>query len=142
LANTVQSNFVKFHDFVYQLGLETHQLHSDTLKVYLSNTTPDAANDTVKTDIAEITAQNGYSAGGEDITNTWSVSNGTGQLAGADITWTSTGAGFGPFRYAILYNDTAASDNLIGYWDFGKSVSCANGEEFILNVGTLVLVVA
>ena len=142
MANTVQSNFIKFYDFVYQLGLETHQLHSDTLKVYLSNTTPDAANDTVKTDIAEITAQNGYSAGGSDITNTWSVSNGTGQLAGADITWTSTGAGFGPFRYAILYNDTAASDNLIGYWDFGASVSCANGEEFTLNVGTLVLAVA
>ena len=59
----------KFQDFVEQFGKGVHQLHAagHTLKVYLTNATPDAALDAVKADLAEITALNGYPAGGTDI---------------------------------------------------------------------------
>jgi hypothetical protein len=42
--------FNKFQDFVEQLGKGVHQLHAagHTLKVYLSNTAPDAAAHAVK----------------------------------------------------------------------------------------------
>jgi hypothetical protein len=63
------ASFNKFQDFVEQLGKGVHQLHAagHTLKVYLTNATPDAALDAVKADLAEITALNGYPAGGTDI---------------------------------------------------------------------------
>ena len=132
------SAFYFIDDFVLQLGKGTHQLHAagHTLMLMLSNTTPNAATMTVKADVTEITAQNGYSAGGADTANDYTQTSGTGSCVGTDITWTSSGAGFGPFRYAYLYNDTAASDNLIGYFDYGAAITPAGGETFVTDFGT------
>ena len=63
-------------------------------------------------------------------------------MVGTDVTWTATTGGFGPFRYAVLYNDTHASDALIGWWDYGSSVSCANaGETFKVDFGASVITI-
>jgi hypothetical protein len=50
----------------------------------------------------------------------------------------------GPFRYAVLYNDTPTSpaDPLIGYWDYGSSITLASGETFTVDFGTNILTVA
>lgn len=105
-----------------------HNLGADTLKVMLTNTAPVAAN-TVKADLTEITAQNGYSAGGATATvASSSQTSGTYKLVINDITFTASGGSFGGFRYFVLYNDTHASDALIGWWDYGSSITLANGE--------------
>lgn len=128
------ASFNKFYPFVEALAEKVHDLGSDTLKVMLTNTAPSATN-SVKTDITEISAGNGYTAGG----NTASVSSssqtsGTYKLVLADpSTWTASGGSIGPFRYAVLYNDTAASKNLIGWWDYGSSVTLASGEQFTVD---------
>ena len=124
------ASFNKFNSFVEALAEKVHNLGSDTLKVYLSNTAPVATN-TVKADIAEISAGNGYTTGGNTATVTSSSqTSGTYKLVLADpATWTATGS-VGPFRYAILYNDTATNDELIGWWDYGSSITLANGETF------------
>lgn len=131
------ASFNKFNCFVEDLAEKVHNLGSDTLKVFLSNAAPNAATHTAydgttgTTGPAEIAAGNGYTAGG----NTASVSSssqtsGTYKLVlGDPATWTATGT-VGPFRYAILYNDTASGKNLIGWWDYGSSVTLANGETF------------
>ena len=131
--------FVRFEAFSEGLAKKEHNLHADTLKVYLTNATPNAATHAVKTDIAEITAQNGYTAGGEDTQNTVSRAGAVSSVVGVDITWTSSGAGFGPLRYAVLYNDTHASKALVGYWDYGSSVTPANGETFVADFGASML---
>lgn len=138
------ATFNKFQDFAEQLGKGIHQLHAagHTLKVYLSNATPDAALDAVKADLAEITDEHGYPAGGTDVQNDYTESGGTGTLTGVDVVFTASGGSFGPFRYAVLYNDTAASDNLIGWWDYGSSISCNTGETFTVNFGASILTVA
>jgi hypothetical protein len=137
------ATFNKFQQFAEDLGLGVHNLHTGTLRVYLSNTAPNAATMAVKADLAEISAGNGYNANGEDIQNTYTESGGTGTLTGVDVVWTATGA-VGPFRYVVLYNDTPTSpaDPLIGWWDYGSSISLANGETFTTDFGASVLTVA
>jgi hypothetical protein len=131
------ASFVKFESFSEGLAKKEHDCHADTFMVYLTNTAPDAAADVVKADLSEtLTTTGGYTAGGADATNTVSRAGGTTSVVGVDITWTSTGAGFGPFRYAVLYNTTHASDALIGYWDYGSSITPANGETFVVDMTT------
>lgn len=136
------ANFNKFQDFVEQVGKGVHQLHAagHTLKVYLSNELP-LATDTVKTDIAEITAENGYPAGGTDIQNDYSEAGGVGTLIGTDVVFTASGGSFGPFRYVILYNDdpTDPADPVVAWWDYGSSISCNAGETFTVDFGASIL---
>ena len=126
------ATFNKFNAFVEHLAEKVHDLGADTLKVYLSNTAPVATN-SVKADIAEISGGNGYTTGGNTASVTSSAqTSGTYKLVlGDPATWTATGS-VGPFRYAILYNDTPTSpaDPLIGWWDYGSSITLASGETF------------
>ena len=98
-------------------------------------TAPDAAADAVKADLAEISAGNGYSAGGNATTITTSETTGTAKVVGTDpTTWTGTGGAIAQFRYAVFYNDTSASDNLISWWDYGSAVDVLTGETFTVDL--------
>lgn len=127
------ASFNKIQGWVGYLGLAAINLNTDTLKMYLSNATPSASADDVKTDLAEITNQNGYTAP-VDIQNTYSESAGTGTLAAVDVVITATGA-VGPFQYVPIYDDTHASDVLMGWYDYGSALTLANGETFTLDFG-------
>lgn len=122
--------FNKFQSFVGELGLGSHDLNTHTCKVGLTNTQPNATDD-IWGNITEISAGNGYTAGGEDSQNTYSESGGTGTMVGTKVVWTATGA-VGPFQYVVLYNDTQSSPvkPLIGWWDHGSAVSLSNGETY------------
>ena len=122
------ATFNKFNSFTEALAEKVHNLGSDTLKIMLTNTAPVATN-TVKDNIPEITAQNGYSAGGATVTVSSSAqTSGTYKLVLDDLTFTASGGSFGPFQYFVLYNDTATNDELIGFWNYGSAVTLANGE--------------
>jgi len=126
------ATFNKFNSFVEALAEKVHNLGSDTLKVMLTNSAPSAAN-TVKANITEIAAGNGYTAGGtQAVISASSQTSGTYKLVLADVVFTASGA-VGPFRYVVLYNDTATNDELIAYADYGSSVSLANGETFTVD---------
>jgi 5-deoxy-D-glucuronate isomerase len=121
--------FFKFQDFSEQLIRGIHDFDAHTFKVYLSNTAPSASLDAVKADLAEITAGNGYTAGGNATTITVAEVTGTTTVSGTEVVFTATGA-VGPFQYAALYNDTSTSKNLVGAWDYGSAISLATGETF------------
>jgi hypothetical protein len=118
----------KFQQFVQDLAEKIHNLSTDQLEVYLSNATPDPAADLVKTDLAEIATGNGYT-GPVDTQNTGAEAGGTYTLTGTKVVVTATGA-MAAFRYVVLYNTTPATDPLIGFWDYGSSLSLQNGETF------------
>lgn len=121
--------FNKVNVFVADVANKVHNLGSDTLKWMLTNTAPTSAS-AVKADITEISAGNGYSAGGVSITTTSSTqTSGTYKLVLADAVLTATGA-IGPFRYAVLYNSTPVAGPLIGYFDYGSALSLANTDTF------------
>lgn len=129
--------FNKFNVFVLDVGNAVHNFSTHACKVLLVNTAPVATNST-KSDLTEISAGNGYTAGGNAATLTsWTQSSGTAKLILADpATWTAAGGSIGPFRYAVLYNDTPTSpaDPLIGYWDYGSSITLASGETFTVDL--------
>jgi hypothetical protein len=128
------ASFNKFNSFVEALAEKKHDLGADTLKVLLTNTAPVATN-TVKADLTEISAGNGYTAGGATASITSSAqTSGTYRLIlGDPATWTASGGTIGPLRYAVLYNDTASNDELIGWWDYGSSITLADGESFAVD---------
>ena len=122
--------FNKFNAFVENLAEKVHNLGGDVLKVMLTNTTPVAGN-AVKADIAEIAAANGYPAGGLAAAVVSSAqASGTYKLTLTDVVFTAAGGAIGPFRYAVLYNDTPVSpaDPLIGWYDYGSSISLQDTE--------------
>lgn len=128
------ATLTKFYSFMEAIHEKKHNLGSDTLKVLLTNTAPSLSN-TVKADISgELSTANGYTAGGATITVTSSAqSSGLYTLIASDVTWTASGGSIGPFRYAIIYNDTATNDELIGYIDYGYSVTVASGQTFTID---------
>lgn len=123
--------FNKFQQFVQDLAEKVHNLSADTLRVYLSNTTPDAAADAVKADMAELGTGNGYT-GAVDTQNTGAEAAGTYTLTGTKVVITAAGGAVGPFRYVALYNDTPTSpaDPLVGWWDYGSALTLNDGESF------------
>jgi hypothetical protein len=124
------ASFNKFNAFVADVANKVHNLGSDTLKIMLSNSAP-AATNAVKTDVTEIGAGNGYAAGGAAVTITSSAqTSGLYKLIGNNVTFTASGGTIATFRYAVLYNSTPASGNLIGWWDYGTTVSVTSGNSF------------
>lgn len=85
--------FNKYNVFAEHLMNKVHDLFGtdDTLKVLLSNTAPNAGTHTVKADAAEISAGNGYTAGGNDVQNDATRSSGTVTMTSVDVTITASG---------------------------------------------------
>src|SRR5688500_18612946 len=124
----------KFQDYVDQLNRGVHNWASHTFKVALSNTAP-AATNTIFANITEIAAGNGYTAAGHALdTVTLSEASGTAKVTIADEVFTASGGSIGPFRYIIIYNDTATSpaDALVAWYDYGSSVTLADTETFTI----------
>lgn len=128
------ATFNKVNSFVEAMSEKTHNLGSDTLKIMLTNSAPLATN-TVKADLTEISAGNGYTAGGTAVNITSSTQTaGLYKLVGDDVIFTASGGSIGPFRYAVLYNDTATNDELIGWWDYGASITLLTGENLTVDI--------
>ncbi len=135
----------KFNDFSEQLVRGVHDFDANTFKVVLvPDTDPPVAADVDLSTITQVANGGGYTTGGEATTITISETSGTTTVSGTEIVWTGTGAGFGPFRYAVLYNDSSTSpaDALIAWFDYGSSISVGASETFTLkfnnaNPGTM-----
>jgi hypothetical protein len=133
--------FNKINGFVENLAEKVHNLQSDAITVALSNTAPGSettppTGSTAAAILANVTQISYTNLSSRVITITTSAqSSGTYSLIGSDLVLTASGA-VGPFRYIYIYNDTPTSpaDPLIGYYDYGSSISLASGETFTLDL--------
>ena len=101
----------------------------------LTNTAPVATN-AVKTDIIDITAGNGYTAGGTAATITSATqTSGTFKWVLGSVVFTCSAATIGPFRYVALYNSTQTTPvaPLIGWLDYGAAVTLNPTETFTVS---------
>ena len=124
------SNFLKVNVFVENLAEKVHDLGSDQLRIALTNTDPTPAIVNFAGITSPIPATNLSGATPFNVVRTTSAQTaGTYRLVCEDLTLTATGV-VGPFRYIVLFNDTAVSDPVIGYYDYGSSVTLQNGDIF------------
>jgi len=122
--------FNKFDSFVEAVAEKVHNLGSDQLTIALTNTAPVAGN-SLLANITEITYTN---LSTRNLTTTASSQTaGLYKLVVSDITLTSTGGSTGPFRYVVVYNSTAAGGPLIGFFDYGSSITLLSGESLTVD---------
>lgn len=123
----------KVQDFAEQVLRGVHNFGAHTFKVALTNTAPVATN-TVLADIVQIAASGGYVAGGYALDSVAvSETAGTAKVTIADEVIAAAGGSVGPFRYAVIYNDTATGKPLVGYVDRGDSITLLDGESLTLD---------
>ena len=123
------ASYNKFQVFTKDLIEGKHNFASNTFKIMLTNTAPVNTN-AVKADLTEISAGNGYTAGGTATTITSSTTSGTAKVTGTDVVFTASGGAIGPLRYAVLYNDTQTTPlkPLVAWWDYGSSITLNDTE--------------
>ncbi len=121
----------KVDKFALNVGSKVFNLATDQLKVALTNTAPTAATNNQFSDLVSPLATTNLSGANPfNITTTsFTQASGTAKLILADLTLTATGA-VGPFRYVVLYSDTATNKELIGFYDYGSAVTLAAADTF------------
>lgn len=119
------ASFVKFYSFVEALAEKKHDLGADTLKVALTNVAP-ALSNTQLSNISEVSYT--YASSRTLTVTSSSQSSGVYSLVLQDLTISASGGSVGAFRYLVVYNDTSVNDLLIGYTDYGSSITLADGE--------------
>lgn len=124
------ATFNKFNSFVEAVAEKVHNLGSDQLMVALTTSAPVASN-TVLANITEISYTNLSS---RVITTTSSAqTSGTYKLVLSDLTLTASGT-VASFRYIVIYNNTATNKELIGWYDYGSTLSLTNvGDTLLLD---------
>jgi hypothetical protein len=142
------ATFNKINDFVEDLANGVHDFDTDVFKYALSNTAPGSETPNPTTDgngvLANVT-EVAYTNLVENRTissTAVTLSSGTASFDGDNEVLTASGGSVGPFRYIYLYNDSATGDPLIGYWDYGSSLTLADGETLSLNLATVFLTIA
>jgi hypothetical protein len=144
------ATFNKLNGFVEHLAEGVHNLGSGALTLALSNTAPGSegtppTGSTAACVLANVTQISYTNLSSRVLTTSASAQTaGTYALTVNDLTLTASGGTVGPFRYVYIYNDTPTSpaDPLIGYFDYGSSITLADGETFTFDVGANILTVA
>jgi len=124
------SAFFKFNSFTEAVAEKVHNLGADVLEVALTNTLPVNTH----TQLSNITQITYTFLNARTVTVSGSAQTaGVYKLSITDKTLTSTGGSTGPFRYVVLFNQTATNDELIGWYDYGSSITLGDGESLLLN---------
>lgn len=133
------ATFVKINDFVAN-AVENMDLESDQLVIALSNTAPSSESSNPTADgngiLGNVTQVSYSNLSSRNLTTTSSgQSSGVYKLVLADLTLTASGGSVAAFRYVYIYNDTVTSpaDPLIGYYDYGSSLTLNDGDTFTID---------
>lgn len=135
------ASFTKVNDFVVNLA-NAMDLDGDTLKVALCNTDPTAGTNVVSdgngvlANVTEISYTNLSARTLQNVTST--QTSGTYKLSADDLVLTASGGAVAAFRYVVIYDDTVTSpaDPIIGYYDYGSSLTLNDGDTFTIDIGT------
>jgi len=126
------ATFNKFNSFVEAVAEKVHNLGSDVLTVALTAAAnAPVASNTVLVNLTQVAYT--YCSTRAITTSTSAQTTGTYKLVLTDLVLTATGGSVGPFRYAVIYNDTALNDELICWYDYGADITLLTTETFTLD---------
>jgi len=128
------ATFTPVYALVADVAHKKHNLGSDTLKVALTNTAPTQSN-TVLANITEVSYT--YCSSRTLTISSSGQTSGVYKLVIADLTLTASGGSVGPWQYAVVYNDTATNDELIGYLTYPASITMYDADTFLLDFSSL-----
>lgn len=131
--------FNKFNVFTQNVVTAAENFSTAVYKVMLTDTAPVATN-TVKSNITEIAAGNGYTAGGATTTITLANATGTETVSASSVTFTASGGAIAQWRYAVVYNST--TNALIGWYDNGAEVNLTSGSAETITFASGLLTIA
>jgi hypothetical protein len=123
-----------FNAFGDVIGEEVHNMSSDTFKMGLvTNGVTPTADDTTPTwsdySGSEVSTGGGYPADGITLTTvTWTRSGAVTTFDADNVSLSQDGSGFTNAYWAIIYNDSAASDDAVCFIDLGGPVSEQAGD--------------
>ena len=123
--------FNKFNNFIADVYNGVHDLSSDTLKIALTT----HANKPISTNsiLADLTTISLANLNTDTITTVSSSQvSGVYQLILDDLIVTASG-NVGPFRWAVIYNDSSTNKSLVGYFDYGQDLTLTAGKTFKFN---------
>lgn len=136
------ATFNKFNSFVEAVSEKVHNLGADSLTIALcAAANAPVATNTVLANLTQATYT--FCSSRVLVGVTSAQTSGTYKLDATDHVLTASGGSVGPFRYAVIYNDTATNDELIGWYDYGSDVTLAATETFTVTfdaAGILTLV--
>lgn len=130
------TNRSKFKIFQW-IFRQTEALPTSFKVALVTNATPPAATTNILTDLVEIAAGNGYTAGGESLTPgavdfdalTEDDGNNWATMQIKDVEWTASGgsipASGDAARWAVLLD---TNDNVLAYWDLATDRVAADGQ--------------
>ncbi len=125
--------FNKFQSFVEALAEKTHNLGSDTLEIALCNAAnAPVAGNSVLGDLTQISYTN--LTADRTLVVTGSIQTaGVYKLTITDKVLAASGGPVAAFRYAVIFNQTAATDELVGWYDYGSEITLLENEDITID---------
>lgn len=109
-----------------------HDFSADTFKLALVNAAG-ANTNSVLADLTEISYTNLSSRTLAGVTAEQVA--GVAPITFTDHVLTASGGSVGPFRTLYVFNDTSASDSLVGYLDYGSAVTMSDTQTLTIDGG-------
>lgn len=134
-----QGDITVFAQAKMDIGLEVHQLETDTIKLGLvtssvtpSETTSDprwGSGGSTNLSTNQVTPGGNYSSGGPTIANnTYTLSSVTATFDGDNISITQHASNPTDARWGAIYNDTAAGKQALAFLDLGGATDLSAGD--------------
>ena len=125
--------FNKFQSFVEALAEKVHNLGADTLEIALCNAAnAPVAGNSVLGDLTQISYTNLTADRTLSVTGS-TQTGGVYKLTITDKVLTASGGPVAAFQYAVIFNQTAASDELVGWYDYESEVTLLENESITID---------
>ena len=137
------TSFTKINGFVADLATKKHNLNAtDAIAACLCTTLAPTTSTAFSAGSTDLATGNGYTQGGQSLASPVATQTGgtlTFSTATTPLTWTASGAGL-TFRYVAIVNTSA--NLIIGYYDYGSSLTVPSGAQFTFTPGASILTIA
>lgn len=121
-----------FDCFYSDLAKGIHNLSTHEFKFRLTSAAPVATMDKISC-ITTIATGNGWTTDQALTIADATATGSTFRLTFSDATVEAAGGSIGDFQYVVIYNSNDATGHLVGWYDYGSSVTLADGEKLTID---------